>query len=192
MKICSINDCDRPSRSNGMCTTHVSRKRRGHPMDAPVVSPGQERPLSVRFWDKFSEHPDTGCWVWSGHVAQNGYGKLRDNGKQVYAHRFSWSLRHGEIESDIVIDHLCYNTRCVNPDHMRACTSAENTQNMDGLRADNTTGHRNVYLHKPSGKWYVSVSAFGRREYGGYFPTIELAAARAEELREQMHRVPRI
>ena len=35
-------------------------------------------------------------------------------------------LFKGPIPKDLVIDHLCHNTRCVNPDHLELVTKTEN------------------------------------------------------------------
>ena len=42
------------------------------------------------------------------------------------AHRFFYQYLVGEIPKGLVIDHLCRNLRCVNPDHLDPCLSGEN------------------------------------------------------------------
>lgn len=44
----------------------------------------------------------------------------------IFAHRFSYIIHKGEIPPKLVIDHLCRNTLCVNPDHLEAVTHKEN------------------------------------------------------------------
>ena len=77
-----------------------------------------------RFWDKV-EKTDT-CWLWKAHTNQFGYGVFRLNGKLQKVHRVAYSLSVGEIESGLVIDHLCRNKSCCNPDHLEAVTILEN------------------------------------------------------------------
>lgn len=50
-----------------------------------------------------------------------GYGK-----RNIYAHRWSYEYFNGPIPDGLVIDHLCRNRWCVNPDHLRAVTHRDN------------------------------------------------------------------
>lgn len=77
--------------------------------------------------------PDTnsGCWLWSGWSDRNGYGRMRVGNvkvgrRTVFTHRFSYTLHKGDIPEGLVIDHLCKNTNCCNPDHLEAVTTREN------------------------------------------------------------------
>ena len=68
---------------------------------------------------------ETACWEWQKHLVK-GYGRLRVDGKSVYAHRFAYLTWNGGIPDDCEIDHLCRNTTCCNPDHLEAVTHGEN------------------------------------------------------------------
>ena len=74
-----------------------------------------------------------GCWEWTGSLNPNGYGMFNmgdttASGKRrpEWAHRASYRLHRGEIPEGLELDHLCRNTRCVNPDHLEPVTEREN------------------------------------------------------------------
>lgn len=72
----------------------------------------------------------SGCWNWTGAVRHHGYGCLRYEGKQVAAHRFSYERFRRPIPEGLCLLHRCDNPRCINPDHLRPGTQAENLRDM--------------------------------------------------------------
>lgn len=68
----------------------------------------------------------TPCWVWQQAIASNGYGVSWYRGRYCSAHRRVYQELVGPIPEGLQIDHLCDVRACVNPDHMRVCTSREN------------------------------------------------------------------
>ena len=59
MLICKANGCDRAAKSHGLCNTHNERRRKGRPVDGPIVTrqPGRlcsiegcDKPHSARGW----------------------------------------------------------------------------------------------------------------------------------------------
>lgn len=79
--------------------------------------------------ERFTEkvQVNTGCWIWTGCILKNGYGQGRWDGKNEYAHRISYQIYKGQIPKGLVLDHLCRNKSCVNPDHLEAVTYRTNT-----------------------------------------------------------------
>lgn len=71
---------------------------------------------------------DTPCWIWTGAVTSAGYGTLRVDGRLTLAHRHSYELHIGPIPDRHTIDHLCRQTRCVNPAHLDAVTQRVNVR----------------------------------------------------------------
>ena len=71
---------------------------------------------------------ENGCWEWTGHVTQQGYGSFSVNSKPVAAHRMSYVLFNGVIPDGNVVRHSCHNTRCVNPAHLVVGTQADNAK----------------------------------------------------------------
>lgn len=74
------------------------------------------------------------CWVWTGKVRSGGshaYPHInvwRDGThKTMKAHRLMLEEVLGRpLAAGSEVDHLCYNTLCVNPDHLRESTPQEN------------------------------------------------------------------
>lgn len=79
----------------------------------------------------------SGCWLWLGGLTYNGYGRVARSGRNMMAHRYSWSLVNGPIPHGLTVDHLCFTRRCVNPAHLRLLT---NQANAVGTRSRALTG----------------------------------------------------
>lgn len=77
-----------------------------------------------RFWAKVRA-AESGCWEWVG-ATSDGYGHFQWQGRNVRAHRYLWERVRGPIPTGLVIDHLCRNRRCVNPNHLEVVTFREN------------------------------------------------------------------
>lgn len=87
--------------------------------------------LEARLWAGV-EKTDS-CWNWTRSGNGSGYGRMSVAGQRVYVHRLSYVMHKGEIPAGLVIDHLCRNPSCVNPDHLEAVTHRENIQRGDAV-----------------------------------------------------------
>lgn len=100
------------------------RRRRGNPITPPID----------RFAAKVALDGETDCLVWTAAKIRKGYGhfflRKDERGRPilVLAHRWSYEWHRGPIPDGLVIDHLCRNPSCVNPDHLEPVTAAENTR----------------------------------------------------------------
>lgn len=116
---CSIPDCQYPAHARGFCNTHYSKWYRQ-----------QGKQLRASRDDFFFSHitvSDGGCWVWRGSLSPSGYAQMTVRQKTVRAHRWSYERFVAPIPEGLVVDHLCRNPSCVNPDHLEPVTPRENT-----------------------------------------------------------------
>jgi hypothetical protein len=86
--------------------------------------------LVERFWSRVSIDTGTTCWNWIGKKDRADYGVFYISGdkRNARAHRFSYELHLGTIPEGLVLDHLCRNKRCVNPEHLEPVTQRENVR----------------------------------------------------------------
>jgi HNH endonuclease len=92
-------------------------------------------PPLQRFEERISPLED--CWIWD-RPGIGGYGMLHVNGKQVYAHRWSYEFHIGPIPEGLQLDHLCRRRACVNPYHLEPVPAEVNKAR--GIKKNRNTG----------------------------------------------------
>jgi hypothetical protein len=85
----------------------------------------------------------------AGHIASDGYWKIKIAGRFHAAHRIIWKILYG-LPEDICIDHIDRDRSNNSLNNLRAVSARVNTQNHP-LREDNKTGVCGV--HYSEGKW---------------------------------------
>jgi hypothetical protein len=77
----------------------------------------------------------TPCWIWQ-LSARGRYGRLTRNGVAVGAHRWMYETHIGPVPDGLMLDHLCRQPLCVNPDHLEPVTNAENQRRAPTVKLD--------------------------------------------------------
>lgn len=110
----------------------------------------------------------SGCWLWNGAGSGTaGYGKIgfHVDGRRhsLFVHRLMFvDATKQPIPSDRCIDHLCFQRRCVNPEHLELVTYSENARRLSAPRRRKQPtvackhGHQfskyNTYIRKSGGR----------------------------------------
>lgn len=110
--------------------------------------------IKDRFWKSVSIGED--CWNWNGTVTPFGYGSFSFLNRSRPAHRISYIFKYGKIPNGLVLDHLCRNPGCVNPDHLEPVTHFENAyRGIPGLRRAVQICERGHRYTSENTKWKV-------------------------------------
>ena len=118
------------------------------------------------FWERVEKVALTGCWVWRGTIARTRYGvwSYWKDGKThtTYAHRFAYELTVGPIPEGLVLDHLCLNRTCCNPEHLDPVTQAENYRR--GVGGRDGAAFQRSKTHCPHGHPYSGDNLYVRKD----------------------------
>lgn len=79
-----------------------------------------------------------GCWTWQAGTTAKGYGVFKLEGRAREAYRVAYEFLRGPVPNGFVLDHLCRNRLCVNPDHLEPVTRGENFRRGDNAQRSKT------------------------------------------------------
>lgn len=99
--------------------------------------------------DRIKIDPTTECWLWQGHIRDDGYGQpgtkyfYKKYGKQL-VHQISYLEFVGPILDNLLVRHSCRNRHCCNPKHLSLGTNQDNADDRkrDGMNANLGKGKR--------------------------------------------------
>ena len=75
-------------------------------------------------------YEETPCLIWMGSLGAHGrpqMDKTRTEFGTQLVYRVTYQLEYGQLDDGMTIDHLCGNTRCIEPRHCQPQTVAENS-----------------------------------------------------------------
>lgn len=88
----------------------------------------------------------SGCHVWVRGLQGKGYSSTSYRHAPVSGHRLMLLALGQTVPKGLVIDHLCRNPRCINPDHLEVVTQRENI-----IRGTGFTARHAAKTHCPQG-----------------------------------------
>lgn len=151
--LCTIDGCGEPHLARGWCSVHWQRnKHHGSPHYEPPME-------EERFWAQVDKNGPGGCWIWTGYIGADGYGRFHHDYGYAMAHRWAFERYVGPIPEGLTLDHLCRVRSCVNYERdLEPVTRGENTLRGQTITAENAAkthclrGHplsgTNVYLYE--------------------------------------------
>ncbi len=114
-------------------------------------------------WKYINKLGEDDCWPWLGlSKDRGGHGMFTMQGKKVYGHRVVYELVHGRLSNSLEVMHLCGNSSCCNPKHLKEGTRSENV--------------KQSYVDNP----YMRESRLGSKNGRAKFTEDQVAAIRSE------------
>lgn len=94
----------------------------------------------MSFWGKVRK--TSTCWLWLGHIDENGRGRTGKSGGAGIAARVAWEKTNGPIPKGKCVCHRCDNPACVRPIHLFLGTKKQNSEDMTSKGRQSRGAHR--------------------------------------------------
>lgn len=128
-KACVVSGCGGKVIARGLCNKHYCKAK--YHGDLGLF----DRVISNSIEDAMIRYAPSGlapdeCWPWTGYVNDAGYGQFRSGGKLYRAHRVALARSGVEVPDSAFVLHSCDRPSCVNPNHLRVGTLADNNRDI--------------------------------------------------------------
>jgi hypothetical protein len=120
----------------------------------------------------------------AGCERKSTYASVMVDKKAYCKHIVVFCMHHGYIPEQI--DHIDQNRKNSRIENLRAATNASNNMNKT-VQSNSKSGIKNVCWSKQNKKWWVQVSAYGKKVVSKMFDDLELAELVAIMAREKYH-----
>ena len=138
-----------------MCRKHNWRFEKHGSHELPTIKPPHHR---INFYVDSS-----GCFIVTSHKPikpiVDEYRHFIIYGKRTRIHRFIYEECFGLIQDGLVVMHSCDNTHCINPEHLKVGTHADNVA--DKVSKNRHPKGEDIYFSKLTEKEVLSI----REEY---------------------------
>lgn len=147
--VCAVENCTKGVDYRGLCSAHMHRlKKYGSTLDHvpsnfDLRTKASKHTAIARFffaldWRDIRGSDD--CWPSSAAGESARYTLIHDASKGGNNQRHKWAYERwvGDVPDGWVVDHLCGNSRCVNPEHLEAVPQQVNMLRgyADAIRRD--------------------------------------------------------
>lgn len=181
---CPVEGCEKLLKGRTLCVMHYKRKMRSGDTGEAAPRITRYETMDEKFIGLTERRGE--CVEWLGAKKTSGYGMIYLGDQKIAAHRYAWERANGPIPDGGVIDHKCFNPPCVNVEHLRVATVAQNCQNKEGPAKASRSGVRNVHWDGKAGKWFVRMEVNKKVLWGGYFTDVDEAEKAAIKMRRKV------